>query len=311
MARPEQHLYRSRVDDLRALRTFVAVVEENSFSGAARRLSVVPSTITKHVQSLEERFEGHLIARSTKRLAITDLGERVYKQSVSILADVAEMEQELRENNSTSQGVLKITVPTGFAAHHLAPIISSFVEKYPRIMLDVRATNDTLDLIADGFDAAIRLSTQLDLGLIAIKLTPNPAVYCAAPFYLEHYGTPRSTEELLEHNCLVTRGFYGGRWPILSADGKIQHLAVRGNLMTNDGDILRAALLAGFGIGYIARFQVYNDLNSGRLIELFPGQDASTSQMYAVYPAQRKTPLKTRVFIDHLRGAFRARPPWT
>jgi DNA-binding transcriptional LysR family regulator len=302
---------RSVIDNLSLLRAFVAVVEAGSFSEAGRRLRVVPSTVSKHISALESRLNGHLVVRSTKHLSVTELGQRFYEHCLAILRQVEEAELEIGEYNAEPQGLLKVSAATVFASRHLAPIFFRFLQKNPKVTLDTTLTTTSEDLVARGIDVAIRISNDLDLGLIALKLAANTRVYCAAPAYLERRGRPATGTELLTHNCLLVRGVaQSARWPIRNARGEIEHVTVSGNFVSDNGDVLRQMLLAGLGVGHLARFMVHEHLVAGDLVELFPDSRVVASHIYAVYPERRNMPLKTRAFLDHLRAEFSIPPPW-
>jgi len=302
---------RSIIDNLSLLRAFAALVESGSFSAAGRRLQVVPSTVSKHIAALESRLNGHLVVRSTKHLSITELGQRFYAHCIAILREVEEAELEIGEYNAEPQGLLKVSAATVFATRHLVPIFMRFLQKNPRVTLDTTLTTTSEDLVARGIDVAIRISNDLDPGLIALKLASNTRVYCAAPAYLERRGRPSNGTELLSHNCLVVRGVsQSARWPIRNDRGEIEHFTVSGNFVSDNGDVLRQMLLAGLGVGHLARFMVHDHLIAGDLEELFPESRVVASHIYAVYPERRNMPLKARAFLDHLRAEFRTPPPW-
>ncbi|WP_231639152.1 LysR family transcriptional regulator [Sphingomonas profundi] len=299
------------IDDLGALRAFVAVVEAGSFSAAGRRLRVVPSTISKHVAELESRVSGQLVIRSTKRLSITELGSRFYDRCLSILHEVEETENEIGEYNAEPQGLLRVSAATVFTTRHMTPILVRFLRKYPKVRLDISLSTSAEDIVADGIDVAIRISNNLDPGLIALKLAPNMRVYCAAPDYLARHGTPGSLADLAGHNCLVVRGVtQSARWPQRLADGSIEQVAVSGSFVSDNGDLVRQALLEGLGIGHLARFMVDEHIRSGELVELFPESREPASNIYAVYAKRKNLPLKTRAFLDHLRAEFATPPSW-
>ena len=303
--------FRSSIDDLAALRIFVAVVEAGSFSEAGRRLRVVPSTISKQISNLEERIKGQLIARSTQRLAITELGRRFYDRCLIIMSEVEYAETEISDYKSEPQGLLKLTVPTVFATHYFGPILSTFANKYPKIGLDIMVTTEKLDLIEAGIDVAIRISSNLDPGLVAIKLAANMRVFCASPGYLERRGKPTRVEDLVDHDCILSRGHtHSNKWPAQQADGSVNYVLISAKHISDNGDLVRNALVDGFGIGYVARFLVHEDLISGRLVELFPEQRRTVSHIYAVCTLRRNMPAKTRVFLDHVREWFRTPPEW-
>lgn len=303
--------FRSPIDDLGPLRAFVAVVEAGSFSEAGRRLRVVPSTISKHISHLEDAIRGQLIIRSTKSLSITELGRQFYERCLIILHEVQEAENAVGEYNAEPQGRLKITAPTVFATQHLAPILGAFARKYPKISLDVTATTETIDLIEAGVDVAIRLSSAPDPGLIAINLAPNIRVFCASPDYLERCGRPARVEDLVHHDCILSRGHsHSNKWPSRQPDGSVRHVLIHGKHIADNGHLVRSAIVDGFGIGYAARFLVHQDLVDGRLVELFPEQRWVVSHLYAMYVQRRNMPAKTRVFLDHLKEWFRIPPEW-
>lgn len=302
---------RTVIDNLALLRAFVAVVECGNFSRAGQRLRVVPSTISKHIAALEAGLGVRLFVRSTQTLSVTEVGHAFYEKAVTILENVESAEQEVGRYNAEPQGVLRISAGTVFAQRHIMPIILDFMAVHPKVAVDLDLSTTTKDLAADGVDVAIRISNNLDPGLIAMKLAHNIRLYCASPAYLRKYGTPQNAADLRQHNCLVVRGVnHSAKWPIRNADGTTEEVTVTGSLVSDNGDLIRQGLLAGLGIGRIAHFMVDDHLRSGELVEVFPESRAVASHIYAVYSARRNIPLKTRAFLDRLKMAFRHGPPW-
>lgn len=300
--------YRSMIDNLSALRAFVAVVEAGSFSEAGYRLNVMPSTISKHVSLLEEKLRGQLIIRSTKSLSVTELGQRFYERSLAILSEVEETEAALLEYQMEPQGKLRITAGPSFADNFLPRLLPGFLEKYPKISLDLRISAEVLDLINNSIDVAIRISSDLDPGLIAVKIAPNIRTICAAPSYIERYGMPETPGDLVNHNCLLaSQAASTAKWPLALPGGE-EFVQVSGNLIVNHGAVYRAALIDGIGIGYLSRYLVHRELEAGNLIELFPDCRVINSNIYIVYPQRRNLPLKSRAFIDYMRDASRNMP---
>ena len=305
-----KNVYRSMLDNLSALRAFVAVVESGSFSEAGYRLNVMPSTISKHVSFLEEKMHGQLIVRSTKHLSVSELGRRFYDRCLVILKEVEETEAEMLEYQMEPQGKLRVTMGPSFAGYHLPQLIPSFLEQYPKISVDFRITPEVIDLIDNSIDVGIRISSNLEPGLIAVKLAPNIRSVCVSPAYVEKFGMPAEPSALTQHNCLLTNdASSSSKWRLLQ-DGTETAIHVTGNLVVNDGGIYKQAIMDGIGIGHLSRYLVYKDINEGRLIELFPDRRVIKSYIYFVYPQRRNLPLKTRVFIDHLREAFRGPLEW-
>jgi DNA-binding transcriptional LysR family regulator len=304
--------YRSFFDDLRALRVFVAVVDTGSLTDAAHRLSIAPSTVSKRLSALETSVSGQLIIRSTKRLHVTELGRSFYDRCIAILHEVEGAEMDVGEYNAEPQGVLRVSAAPVFASRHLMPIIARLLERHPKITIDLSLTSSEEDLVAGGIDAAIRISHDLDPGLVAVRLAPNVRVFCASPAYLKAHGQPASVKDLVNHNCLIVRNVsQSSVWPMRRSDGTIETVSVSGSFVCDNGDMVRQALLAGLGIGHLARFMVHEHIESGELVELFPGSRVIANHIYVVFPKKRNMPLKTRVFIDHLRAEFRTPAPWT
>lgn len=302
---------RSIIDNLSLLRAFVAVVESRSFSEAARRMRVVPSTISKHVSTLEARIRAQLIIRSTTNLSVTELGEHFYQRCVAILEQVEEAEYEVGSYNAEPQGILRISAATVFSLKHLGPIFARFLDKYPKVTIESNLSVATADMVGEGFDVAIRITSNLEPGLIAVKLAANSRIFCAAPSYLEKAGTPLTAADLEKHNCLIVRGMTQlSRWSIRNLHGEFESINVSGNFVSDNGDLVRQMLVAGLGIGHLARFMVQDHLDSGELVEIFPDSRVIASNIYAVYPERRNLPLKTRAFIDHLKSEFKTLPSW-
>lgn len=303
--------HRSVLNDLGNLRVFVAVVEASSFTEAGRRLQIVPSTVSKHIAALEAKVQGQLVIRSTQQLSVTELGRRFYERCVSILQEVESAENEIGEYQAEPQGLLRISAATVLATRHLTPLLTSFLQRHPKVRIDLALTTVVDDLVADGIDVALRISNNLDPNLVAVKLAQNIRIFCASPDYLRREGHPRSVAELTSHNCLVMRNVAQSvAWPMRREDGSFENIVVSGNFVTNNGDMMRQALLAGWGIGHLARFMVHDHIQSGELVELFPDSRTIASHIYLVFPKRRNLPLKTRAFVDHMRAEFRTAIPW-
>ena len=299
------------IDNLTLLRAFVAVVELQSFTAAGRRLDVVPSTMSKHIAALEHLLSCQLVIRSTKTLSVTELGMRFYRRCLSILQEVEQAEIEVGEYKSEPQGLLRVSAPTTLATHVLAPILFRFKQRFPKVMLDLSLTPASADLVASGTDVAIRISGGLDPNLVALKLAPNTRLCCASPAYLERRGTPAAPADLGRHDCVVVKSVQqSASWPFRTGDGRIEHVVVSGGFSADNVEMIAQAVLAGLGIGHLARFVVQEHIDSGELVELFPDSRVVESHIYAVYPERRNLALKTRAFIDHLRDEFRAPPAW-
>lgn len=299
------------LDNLSLLRAFVAVVEMQSFTGAGRRLNVVPSTVSKHVAALERQLSCQLVTRSTKALSITELGARFYERCLAILHEVEDAEIEVGEYSSEPQGLLRVSAPTTLATHFLAPIFFRFKQRFPKVILNLSLTPANRNLVASGIDVAIRISSGLDANLVALKLAPNTRIYCASPEYLARRDMPKTPSDLRDHDCVVVNSIQqSASWPFRTADGRIEHVVVSGGMSADNVEMIALAVLAGLGIGHLSRFLVEEYVASGQLVELFPECRVVDSHIYAVYPERRNLALKTRVFVDHLRSEFLNPPVW-
>jgi DNA-binding transcriptional LysR family regulator len=303
--------HRGVINELSTLRIFVTVVETESFTEAGRRLNIVPSTVSKHISALEAQLKIQLIVRSTQRLSVTELGHQFYGRCINILNEVEQAEAEVGAYRAEPQGTLRISVAPILAIRHLMPLIERFLSAHPKVSIELNVTATSEDLIAAGVDVAIRISNNLDPNLIAVKLAPNERVYCASPEYLEIHGRPDSVEDLVNRNCLIVNNANQSEyWPMRQADGTMVAVRVSGNFKSSNADAVRHAILAGLGVGYVARFVVDNHLSAGELVELFPDQRVVASNIYAVFPMRQIMPLKTRLFIDFLKAEFHKNFPW-
>lgn len=291
-----------RLKDLTSLRLFVRVVELQSFSEVARRAGVTPATISKHISSLETAVGARLINRTTRRLFITDAGHRLYEHCVRVLQELDSAESELAEIKGEPAGPLHVTAPLMFGLRRISPRLPEFMQRYPKVALEVDLSIEKVDIFAERMDVAVRIAETVDPGLVAIRLAPYRRAFCAAPAYLARHGVPRTPEDLGSHNCLIGRGArLNASWPV-QRDGETQSIRVSGNFLVNNGEVLRDAAVAGLGIMMGPRWQVEDDLAAGRLVEVLPEYTSTKRAIYAVLPRQGTLAPKVRAFVDFLKG---------
>jgi DNA-binding transcriptional LysR family regulator len=283
--------------DLTSLRIFARVVELQSFSEVARRSGVTPATVSKHVSSLEAAVRARLVNRTTRRLFITDAGQRLYEHCVRVLRELDEAESELAEIKGEPAGSLHVTAPLMLAIRHLSPRLPEFMLRHPKVMLDIDVSIEKVDLFQERIDVALRIADTVDPGLVAFRLAPYRRVFCAAPAYLAHYGTPQTPDELGAHNCLISRGAtLNSTWPI-QRGGTMDSVRVSGNFVANNGELVRHAALGGLGILMVARWMVDDDLRQGRLVEILAEYAPTNRAIYAVLPRQGSLTPKVRAFV--------------
>ncbi|GGC59116.1 LysR family transcriptional regulator [Siccirubricoccus deserti] len=286
------------VDKFAALAVFVRVVEHGGFTAAAGKLGLSPSAVTKTIARLEDTLDTQLFNRTTRRLRTTDYGQEFYERCVRILAELEDAEATLKRGSGVARGRIRAVVPLSFGRVTLMPELPGFFARYPGISLELHFSDGMVDLIADGFDLAVRTGTITDSRLTTRLLTRGPQVTVAAPAYLARHGTPATPEELRDHNCLISR--FGPEWSFKGANGQAFSLRVQGNAVINSGDALREAAVAGTGIAQGTWWLYRKDLERGDVRAILPEYALEGAPVSVLYPPQRHLPAKLRAFIDFL-----------
>jgi len=298
------------MDTLDGMRTFAAVVTEGSFSRAAERLDRSPQLVSKYVAQLEARLGVRLLNRSTRRLSVTEAGRAYFDRCQGIVAAVDELEEAVGSMSEAVRGVLKINAPMTFGIHQLTPAIAEFQAAHPDLRVDLALDDRVVDAVSEGFDLAIRIADLDPSSLVARRLAPIRLVLCAAPAYLERRGTPRTPQDLADHECLgYTYSADRDRWRFESADG-VDDIQVRGRFCANNGEALRTAALAGHGLIVQPTFIVGDDLRAGRLVRVMPDHAIATLNVYAVYAHRQFLSNKVRAFVEFLGNYFGDDPAW-
>jgi DNA-binding transcriptional LysR family regulator len=287
------------MDRLSAMRTFRAVVEAGGFSAAARRLGLSKAAVSKQVAELEAHFGTALLHRTTRRLNATDAGRRYFENCVRLLDDLNEVEAEVRNSQAEPSGRLRISAPINFGNAVLGPVICALAQRYPRLELQVELADRFVDLIEEGFDAALRIRTNLpDSSLIARRLCSITRSVCAAPSYLKRVGAPKSPEDLKNHECLIyTLSTSPFDWKF-TVGKKPVTVRVNGRIQSNNGQFLISFLRAGVGIGFLPDFTVGEDIRSGKLKRVLESYPVEPHDLYVVFPANRHQSPKLRAFMD-------------
>ena len=288
--------------DLTSLRIFARVVELQSFSEVARRSGVTPATVSKHISSLEAVLRARLVNRTTRRLFITDAGQRLYEHCVRVLRELDEAESELAEIKGEPAGPLHVTAPLMFATRRLSPRLPEFMQRYPKVSVDIDVSIEKLDLFQERIDVAVRITDTVEPGLVAFRLAPYRRTFCASPAYVARHGIPLTPEDLASHNCLISRGAaLNACWPV-QRGSTMDMVRVSGNFVANNGELCRDAAIGGIGIIMAARWMVEDDLRANRLVEVLADYVPTNRAIYAVLPRQGSLMPKVRVFVDFLKG---------
>ncbi len=299
------------MDRFENMNAFVRVVEAGGISAAADRMGIAKSVVSRRLKELEEHLGVELFHRTTRQMNLTDTGRAFYQQSVRILEDILEAEHATSQFHGAIKGSLKIAVPLSFGLIHLGPAINEFLQTHPDIAFDLDFNDRQVDILAEGFDLAIRIASLPDSSLIARKLAPIQAIMCASPAYLERMGVPQSPEELIKHRCLVYNLISNfENWNVYNVEGQLIKTKIVSYLKASNGEFLRDAAVDGLGIVLMPTFIVYKEIESGALIPLLPEYQFSQLAAYAIYPQTRHLSQRVRAFVDFLIKRFDGLPYW-
>ncbi|SEF89687.1 LysR family transcriptional regulator [Nitrosomonas ureae] len=299
------------MDRFENMNAFVRVVEIGSISGAADRMNVAKSVISRRLKELEEHLGVELFHRTTRQMNLTDSGRAFYQQSVRILADVLEAEHATSQFHGALKGNLKVAVPLSFGLMHLGPAISEFLQAHPEITFDLDFNDRQVDILIEGFDLAIRIASLPDSSLIARRLAPIQSIMCASPSYLERMGKPQSLEELIHHRCLAYNLINNfENWNLYDTEGQPIRTKIVPYLKASNGEFLRDAAVEGAGIILMPAFIVYKEIERGTLIPLLTQYKSSQLSAYAIYPQTRHLSQRVRAFVDFLIQRFEGAPYW-
>jgi DNA-binding transcriptional LysR family regulator len=298
------------MDKLDAMNAFARVVAAGSYAEAARRMGLTRSAVSKAVTELEQLLGVRLLDRTTRRVSPTEAGRAYYERVVGILTDVETTESAVSRLHDEPKGLLKINAPMSFGTLYLGPAIAEFMVAYSELRIELILNDRFIDPIEEGVDVTVRIGALPDSSLIARKLAPARRVLVASPEYLRSHGTPNTTDDLVHHHALSFGHSHGAQRFELTHRGDILSVAVTSRLCSNNGDVLRAAVLHGNGIALLPTFLVGSDIAAKKLAIVLPDYEATGLDVYAVYAPNRYLAAKTRVFIDFLAGRFGPRPTW-
>jgi len=289
------------MDRYAEMQMFVRVVETGSISGAAERLEIAKSAVSRRLADLESRLGVQLLHRTTRRLSLTDSGRAFHERAQRILADLDEAEAAVSQAHGALKGRLRVALPLSFGLLHLAPLIEAFMSLHPDVEFDLDFNDRQIDLMQEGYDLAIRIARLPDSSLIARRLTSIRHMLCASPAYLKTHGTPTQPDDLRHHVCLAYSNLANpGLLRYQTPDGKAGSIQVPVKLHANNGDFLCRAALAGHGIILQPDFYLREALQSGRLVTLLNDHVWPESNVYAVYPPTRHLSSRVRAFVDFL-----------
>lgn len=290
---------------------FSTLSASGSLGAAARELGITTAAVSKRLAQIEERLGISLINRTTRRMSLTPEGEVYLEHARKILDDIEDMEHVLQGSTKEPQGLLRVNATLGFGRSHIAPILSDYVNKYPRVEIQLQLSVNPPPITDDVYDVCFRFGPPPDSRSIARLIAPNKRILVASPKYIKTHGEPKSPGDLAKHNCIgIRQGDEGyGLWRFTSNKGKLKKeftdsTKVRGNLTTNDGGIAVNWALDGRGIVLRAEWDVNQHIESGRLIQIMKNYETPDADIYAVYAQRHKTSVRVKTLIDFAISIF-------
>ena len=295
----------AKLPDFEGLAIFAKVVELQSFAAAATELALSKATVSKAVTRLEQRLGARLFNRTSRRLALTDTGQKLSAQAARLLSDGEAVENEALAQSVSPRGLVRLAVPMTFGVKEVAPILPEFLSKYPDVTIDLHLSDAKVDLVGDGFDAALRIASLPDSSLIARRLCGMSRFTVASPAYLKRHGRPTHPMHLAEHKCfgyayLSTPDV----WHYTNAKGEQASVRPGGPLRANNGEAVVPALLAGLGIADMPDFIVGDAIASGEVEVILEGWKQAESAVHLVMPSGRPRPARVEVLADFLTRHF-------
>jgi DNA-binding transcriptional LysR family regulator len=296
--------------ELNNLASFVRSADSGSFSAAARRLGLTAAAVSRNVARLESQLGVRLFHRSTRHLTLTESGERFYRDARTGVETLEQALANVSMAGTQPSGTLKLSMSPSFGADYIVPLLPEFVARYPAIVPDLHLENRPVDLIQEGFDAAIGGGFDLPSGVVARELARAHVVAVASPAYIARAGKPRSPGDLLKHDGIVLRSPASGRirsWPLMNRAGESAVVDLRPCVVINDPESACRCALLGLGVTFLATTNVVQHLRSGTLMRLLPDWHADIGPISLYFSGRQHLPAKTRVFIDYLVNECRRR----
>ncbi|RDU98699.1 LysR family transcriptional regulator [Trinickia dinghuensis] len=289
------------MQSLLELETFVAIAEERSLTGAARRLGRSLQAVSRGLQTLESEMGATLVVRTTRTSRLSDAGERFYKRVKAILADLEIAQTELAEDARRLTGRLRVNAPTLFGPRFVVPLVSEFLQRHPDLSAAVTLSDEFNDPATSGADVTVRIGATPDSRLVARKLADVRRVAFASASYLAAHGHPRTPEDLASHACVVRTGMQNPyRWNFKARTGAEVSVAVGGRFESDQVAAVNGAVLGGLGVGLAAFWQIRDALDAGHVSVVLPEYEPSPLPLFALWPRTRKMPARTRLLIDFL-----------
>lgn len=287
------------MDTFTGMRVFAKVVEVGSFSGAARQLGISNALASKYIGQLEDRLDARLLNRTTRKVNPTEVGRAYYTRCVDIIERIDELEDAVQEQTGTPRGHLRIAGPRIIGEEVLADCVNDFLAHHDQITVDLALEERRVDIIAEGFDLAVRIGALEDSSLIARKIATYKYVLCASPDYLKAKGTPKHPNDLADHICIVNSAISPtNSWEFIIDDQRTS-ISVKPRARVNAARPIRSMVRSGHGIGLCLLPTVEADLAAGKVVRILQKFEAYDRGIFVIYPHSRHLAAKVRAFVDH------------
>src|SRR5437660_4733410 len=290
----------ARLPDFEGLAIFAKVVEIRSFAGAAAELKLSKATVSKAVSRIEARLGTRLINRTSRRFALTDAGRQLTTRAAHILAEGEAAEDAALAQATVPRGLVRLAVPMSFGVLHIAPLLPEFLATYPEVSIDLHLSDATVDLVGEGFDAAIRIAALPDSSLVARRLCEMPRYLVGSPTYLNKHGRPKHPLHLPEHRCIIYSYSMTAETWRFTKDGRAATVRPSGPLRVNTGDAMMPALIPGSGLGILPEFILRDALATSLLERLLPDWSIPLGAAYWIAPPGGPRPKRVEVLADFL-----------
>jgi len=291
--------------DTLSLRLFLRIAERGAVSAAARDLSLSPASASARLVKLEDLVGFRLFNRTTRAVSLTTDGAAFLPYAQHALETLESGLSSVSGQEAGAKGLLRMTLPGSFGRMHIIPRLAEFHARHPLVRLDLRLSDEVLDVVEGAYDLIIRNAPLSDSSIIARKLAPDQRILAASPAYLAKHGTPATPEELTDHQCVVLAD--NNKWKFVNG----QIINVPRSFVVNDGEAVRLLLESGMGISIKSLWNASESLKAGRLVEVLPDYPlVADSSIWALYPSNRIVAPKVRAMIDFLLDQFQPVPPW-
>ncbi|MCY1508675.1 HTH-type transcriptional regulator DmlR [compost metagenome] len=291
----------SELDDLAA---FAVLLEAGSFTAAAERLGCSKGQLSKRIRQLEQGLGAALLHRTTRRLGLTAAGAALLPEAQALAAQAERARQTVRRLQEELAGCVRLTVPVSLGETFFDALLLDFTRQHPQIRIELDLHNGYRDLVADGFDLAIRSGMDIDERLVARPLFSLQEITCATPAYLAAHGEPAQPTDLSRHQCLLNTHYSGFEEWLYHRQHQLERVKVAGALASNHYSLLKKAVLTGAGIARLPSYMVYDELADGRLVWLLRDYQTRQTPVFLVHPWQGGLPRRTQVLADYLLGWF-------